>query len=414
MPGKAAKVTITERQQELLSRITRATTAPKQLSQRAHLVLLAFQGLRNEDIAPHVGLERHQVGLWRQRWADAFDRLVVIECTQTKAALRRAIETVLADAPRPGSPGKFTPEQLAQILATACEPPEQSGRPISHWTARELADEVQKRGIVASISTSQVGRILAEAELQPHRSRYWLNSQPKDAAAFAQQVQTVCTTYLEAPRLYAQQGTHTLCVDEKTGIQALERIAPTLPTRPGQIERIESEYQRQGTQCLIGNFHVVTGQVLAPTIQETRTEADFVAHLEQTVALDPQGSWIFVLDNLNIHCSASLVRWVAQQCGTEMDLGAKGKKGILRSMASRRAFLEDRSHRIRFVYTPKHTSWLNQIELWFGMLVRKLLRRSSFASVAELRERILSFIEYFNRTMAKPFRWTFTGRPLTV
>lgn len=414
MPGQAAKVIITERQQALLQQLTHAPTASKRLSQRARIILLAFDGLRNEDIAPQVGLERHQVGRWRRRWALAFDRLVLLECTQTRAALRRAIAAVLDDEPRPGSPGKFTAEQLTLIFAVACEPPEESGRPLSQWTARELADEVVRRGIVAAISPSHVGRLLHEAELQPHRFRYWLNPPTKDTAEFTQQVAVVCQTYQEAPARFASDGTHTVSTDEKTGIQALERIAADQPLTVGQPARLEFEYERHGTQCLTANFDVVSGQIVAPTLQTTRTERDFVQHVAQTVASAATASWVFVVDNLNTHCSAELVQWVAKQCGVEQELGVKGKRGILKSMASRRAFLAELGHRIRFVYTPRHTSWLNQIEIWFGILVRKLLRRLSVQSVAELRERILSFIVYFNQTMAKPYRWTYTGRPLRV
>src|SRR5262245_14686973 len=160
MPGRAAKVIITERQQELLQTMTRSRTCPQALVQRAHMILLAFDGWDNEDIADRLGCERHAVGTWRRRWAAAFQRLVLIECCEKASALPRAMEELLSDWPRPGCPGKFTAEQIAQILAVACEPPEDSGRPVTHWTPTELADEVKKRGIVASISPRHVGRFL--------------------------------------------------------------------------------------------------------------------------------------------------------------------------------------------------------------------------------------------------------------
>jgi transposase len=412
MPGKARKVVISERQQEILREIKNARTASVRDVQRATIILLAFAGVVNEEIAGHVRLERHQVGHWRVVWAKAFPRLIRVECLESPAALRKAILAVLADAPRSGSPGKFTAEQLTMIIAVACEPPAQSGRPINHWTARELADEVIKRKIVDSISITQVGRILEQAELQPHRSRYWLNSNKIDPELFKIQVETICATYLEAPRRLAEENIHTISTDEKTGIQALERIAAMLPMKPGRIVGIEFEYTRHGTVCLIGNFDVVTGRVIAPTIQATRTEEDFVKHIEQTVDLHPEDGWVFVVDNLNTHCSEKLVEFVAEKCGIEEDLGKKGKSGILKSVASRQKFLATISHRIRFVYTPKHTSWLNQIEIWFSILVRRFLKRGNFASTEELTQQLRAFIEYFNTTMAKPFKWTYTGRPL--
>lgn len=211
-----------------------------------------------------------------------------------------------------------------------------------------------------------------------------------------------------------QQGVHVVSTDEKTGIQALERAAPTLPMKPGQVERREFEYERHGTQCLIANLEIATGQLIAPSIGQTRTEADFLAHIIQTVAIDPAAEWVFITDQLNTHQSESLVRWVAKQSGIKTDLGIKGEEGILKSMATRAEFLQDSSHRIRLVYTPKHTSWLNQIELWFSILVRRLLKRGNFTSLEDLKQQILSFISYFNQTMAKPFKWTYLGRPLVA
>ena len=210
----------------------------------------------------------------------------------------------------------------------------------------------------------------------------------------------------------AQQGTHLVSTDEKTGIQALERTAPTKPMCPGIEERIEYEYSRHGTLCLIANLDVATGQIIAPTLGPTRTEEDFADHIKQTVETDKPAPWIFVVDNLTTHCSESLVRWAASFIGFEGALGTKGKSGILKDVESRRAFLSDPSHRVRFVYTPKHCSWLNQIEIWFSILVRRALKRASFSSTEDLATRIREFIAYFNRVLAKPFRWTYTGRPL--
>lgn len=221
----------------------------------------------------------------------------------------------------------------------------------------------------------------------------------------------MCKLYHQAAELH-EQGVHVISTDEKTGIQALERLHPTRPMAPGQPEAQEFEYVRHGTQALIANFEVATGRIIAPTVGDTRTEADFVQHLQATVATDPEGEWIFIVDQLNTHKSASLVRLIAKLCRVDEPLGVKGRTGILKDMDSRAAFLRDPSHRIRLVYTPKHCSWLNQVEIWFGILTRRLLKRGAFSSTAELKQRLLAFIEFFNDTLAKPFRWTYIGKPL--
>ncbi len=280
MPGKAAKVRITERQQVILEELSRSRSESRMISQRAQIILLAFQGRLNEEIAGEAGLERKQVGLWRRRWQAAWDALTLLECTEPRK-LREAVRETFRDAHRSGAPGVFTAEQITQILAVACEEPSLSNRPITHWTQRELRDEVIQRGIVESISESRIGHFLREAALQPHRRKMWLNTKEKDPEVFQAAVNTVCETYRDAPGLHEQQGTHTVCADEMTGIQALERIAPDKPVRPDQIAREEFEYARHGTTTIIGNFDVVTGEMISPTFGPTRTEKDFVAHIEQ-------------------------------------------------------------------------------------------------------------------------------------
>jgi transposase len=327
--------------------------------------------------------------------------------------LSRVLEGLLMDAYRAGKPATFSPEQIVKVIAVACERPQDCGRPITRWSSRELAAEVVKRGMVKTIARSTVSQLLKEAKIKPHLSRYWLNAQPEDPAAFDAQVRAICALYRQAAQLH-KLGIHLVSTDEKTGIQALQHQYPPKPVRAGQVARIEHKYDRHGTLCLIANLEVATGRIVAPSVGPRRTEADFLAHIQQTVALAPQDPWLFIVDNLNTHQSASLVEWVAQQWGIAVDLGVKDNHGILKSMASRAAFLADPSHRIRFIYTPKHTSWLNQIEIWFSILVGRLLKRASFNSIEELHQALINFIEYFNATMAKPFKWTYAGKPLTV
>lgn len=412
MSGKAAKIQLTTVMQDILRQLTSSRTIGNAIMTRAKMILMAFEKHDNQTIGRALNCSAKTVGKWRRRWRDSFSALLEMQFMENAAAFRRAIIECLSDAPRSGSPGKFTAEQIVGLIGIACEPPENSGRPVTTWTGKELADEAQKRGLIDSISASQVNRILREVDLKPHLSKYWCNTTEKDPEVFQQQVLIVCQTYLDAPRLYRQCDTHTVCVDEMTSLQANERRAETKLPRPGQTAKEEFQYTRHGTVCVTANWHVVEGQLQAPTISETRDNQDFAAHIKQTIDSAPQAGWVFIADNLNTHCGEPLVRMVAEQLGIDQgSLGAAKQQGILESMASRRAFLSDPSHRIRFVYLPKHSSWLNQIEIIFGIINRRVMRRGSFLSKLDLIEKLEQFMSYFNDTIAKPMNWTYTGRP---
>jgi transposase len=202
-----------------------------------------------------------------------------------------------------------------------------------------------------------------------------------------------------------RNGTHLVSIDVKPGMQAIQRDGSTLPMKPGSAERREFNYIRHGTQCLLATLHLGTGQLLAPTIQDTRTEQDFMEQIDRLVQTDPTAPWILLCDQLNTHKSESLVRYVAGAIGDTRDLGVKGKSGILKGMPSRMAYLEDTSHRIRFVYTPKHCSWLNSIEVWFSVLTTHVLKRGNFTSIQDLRNKIGRYIAYYNKHMAKVWNW---------
>ena len=210
----------------------------------------------------------------------------------------------------------------------------------------------------------------------------------------------MCQIYKEAQQLRTQ-GVHIVSCDEMTGIQAIERAYPTAAMTLGEVERVEFEYIRHGTLSLIASWDVAAGQVLNPLLGKTRNANDFAEHIANTISSDSQAKWIFLVDQLNTHKSEQLVRLVQERCELDVELGIKGKKGILQSMETRATFLSDPTHRIMFVYIPKHTSWLNQIECWFSILVRRLLKRGNFTSTPDLKQQILDFIAYFNRTLSR-------------
>lgn len=206
-------------------------------------------------------------------------------------------------------------------------------------------------------------------------------------------------------------NTHVISIDEKTAIQALERQTSRAPKSKGGHKRQEFEYTRHGRTTLIAAINVETGKLIDQHLGQTRDEKDFADFTKKVVADFAQMDKIVILsDQLNTHLSQTLVKWIAQEQEYELsELGVKGHSGILKNMETRMAFLENPNHRIRFVYTPKHCSWLNPIENWFAKLQRHVIRNGNFCSVNELENKILKYIDFHNRCLAKPLKWKFKG-----
>lgn len=390
------EINLSDQERQNLTAIINQYTNKLSIIQRANIILMADEGKRYQDIAGELRVRKATVSIWTQRWATAPENATVIEKLQ--------------DLPRSGKPDKFTPEQLCKIFAIACEKPEDHGKPITHWTHRELAKTVTEKKIVDSISESYLGELLKKKDLQPHRSKYWLNVKADEKKD--ERIADICSIYINSKKENNKQIT--ISIDEMTGIQALERIAPDLPMAPGKPQAREFEYKRHGTQTLLGGLNIATGKIQA-LVGDTRKENDFVNFIKHLISSNPEyETYHFVMDQLNTHKSASLVKYVAEFCGIEDYLGIKGKDGILKSMTTREEFLCDTDKKIIFHYTPKHASWMNQIEIWFGVLMKKIINRGNFLDKEDLKSKILAFITYFNETMAKPYRWTYQGKPLSI
>jgi transposase len=389
MAREAPVIRLSLDESQQLQQLVNARSTPQGLAFRARLILRCAQpGVpRNDHVAAELGCDADTVSRWRRRFRD------------------QRLEG-LHDCPRSGRPRAFSPEDRHKVIILATTKPAEAGTPVSHWSLEDLATRIVNDAHYTTMSRSTVQRILAEAELKPHKVRSWMHS---DDPEFERLALDICRLYLKAPVLY-RQGEVIVCTDEKTGIQALERKHPGKPAAPGLAELREPEYIRHGTRCLLATFVVPTGQVYGD-VTARRTNQDFRRHIRHTVAWLEQHyaqatKCHWVMDNLNTHWSLEVCQLFAQLNGVKFE-----PKQLQRGPA-RRAFLTDPSHRHVLHYTPKHGSWLNQVEIWFSVLARRVIRRGNFLSKADLTRKILAYIDYYNVYKAHPYAWTYTGKPL--
>mgnify|MGYP000122273667 CR=1 FL=1 len=302
----------------------------------------------------------------------------------------------------PVAPGAFPPDEQLEVITLATSSTAEHDCPASQWSLDDLARELVNRHAGDAMTRSTIQRVLQAADLKPHRSVYWLNSHDPD---FDAKAQDICKLYVQAPFLY-QQGELVICGDEKTGMQILQRKHPTILVQPGKPEKREHEYIRHGCRALIASFIVPTGEVVWD-LGITRTSVDFAAHLAHVAdQFADQKKFHWVLDNLNTHWSLDVCKLMAELSGLPFH------KKDLRTGTQRRAFLTNPEHKHVFHFTPKHGSWLNQVELWFSTLERRFLKRGDFTSAAEFTERLTAYLNDYNEHRAHPYRWTYTGEPL--
>jgi hypothetical protein len=298
--------------------------------------------------------------------------------------------------------GAFPPDEQLAVVSLATSTTAAHDCAASRWSLDDLAMTLVNQHAAQAMSRSTIWRVLQATDLKPHRSVYWLNSHDPD---FDAKAQDICRLYVQAPSLY-QHGELVICCDEKTGMQILQRKYPTRLAQPGQPEKREHEYIRNGTRALIASFVVPTGEVVWD-LGTTRTSKDFAAHLAHVAArFSDTKRCHWVLDNLNTHWSLDVCAVIAQLNGVPF------RAQDLQTGRDRRTFLTNPDHKHVFHFTPTHGSWLNQVELWFSTLARRWLKRADFASAADFCTRLQAYMDDYNRHRAHAYRWTYTGQPL--
>ena len=353
------ELTLSPTELEALRGIVRHQRGEARFHRRARMILLAAEGRSISAIAQDLGTCRLRVGHWlrqfRERRVDGLD-----------------------DRPRSGRPPEVSPLERHQVIAAACRSPEEFGFRRVLWNHATLAQAVMSAALVRSISPRTVGRILEDAEIKPHRVKMWCHS---GDPAYQEKMRAIVDLYVHQPK-----GEPVLSIDEKTGMQALSRRRPLEPSASGREGRFDFEYKRNGTRCLFACFDVGRGWVLGRCTKQ-RTREDFLSFMDEVASAYPQRHVHVIVDNLNTHRDT--------------------QQG---------AFVTDWNNRhggrFLFHYTPTHGSWLNQVELWFCILGRRILRYGNFHSVDELVAAVEAFIREWNATEAHPFRWTYEGLPL--
>ncbi len=384
----------------ILTKLANLQAGEHRLVLRASTILTAASGGSSRQIAQKLNIHHKTVSRWRSRYLE-----------RRQEAPEAGVILWLSDDKRAGREPTFTPEFWVDVLKIATTKPNEFGLPITHWTSQELVDEIVKQGLTDSIHRSTVSRFLKECQLKPYRVYEWMNRKADpDFDAQAAKVKSLLKHAGDIGRAAKTKCSEsgippeeiTLSFDEKTGMQAKERIAADHPMIPGYPQKQEFEYQRHGTLGLLAFLDVESGRI-SGEMRETRTNPVTAEVLGDHVeALLNQGAKKvhIIMDQLNTHWSKDMVYRVAELSGLPIPDDDQIEKGD-----QRREWLRKSNKAVVFCYTPKHASWLNPIEIWFGVLARKVLRRGSFKDKAELAERVKAFIDYYNEKLAHPYRY---------